>query len=188
MTSVNTSPPKRRRTRGSRRANENESEENDDVPSTPCPSRTSKGAHLSYRLGVSKQAPTPYSTPFRSRNQTVCAPNVKDANVKRAVGKLKSKDHPPKYVFFNNYDCTPIPPDINVAELLKKQWYVFNVSPLFNLNYNEAHLKRYARRLREKLTARLSDESTVEYEVSYALYPNLQLNDMDDEAIEVFVL
>lgn len=90
--------------------------------------------------------------------------------------------------FLIPFNCTQILPDKNFAELLKKQWYVFNVSPLFNLNHNEAHLKRYARRLREKLTARLSDESTVEYEVSYALYPNLQLNDMDDEAIEVLVL
>lgn len=48
-------------------------------------------------------------------------------------------------------------------------------------------MKRYARVLKEKLMARISDQSTAEYNVSYSLVPNLQLNETDHKAFEVLV-
>ncbi|XP_026277226.1 centromere protein L-like isoform X2 [Frankliniella occidentalis] len=131
------------------------------LPSPPRRMRRREQSHNTIGLTAPKAVSTPYNTPFKSRNQSLRCPNVIDKNTKKAVSQLK--------------------------DLLNKQWYIFNVSPLFNMDYTEVSLKRYARRLKTKLTSRLSDSSAVEYEVSYAPYKNLQLNEIDHGAIEVLV-
>lgn len=135
---------------------------------SPSPSKRSRKSGFSKssrdfsNTGLSKLGSNPYNTPFKSRNQSLCRPNIEDTQTKRAVGKLK--------------------------HFLNRKWYTFNVSPMYNLNCSEVSFKRYARRLKETLLARLSEQTETEYEVSYSLYSNMKLNNIDHEAIEITVV
>ncbi|XP_034237100.1 uncharacterized protein LOC117642725 [Thrips palmi] len=135
-------------------------------PSPPKRLRTKGTLTSSREVSREKTLPrtesTLYNTPFKSRNQSLCRPNTSDSQVKKAIKKLKG--------------------------FLNKQWHFFQVSSLFNMDYSEVCMKRYARRLKEKLMSRLPDDSSTVYEVIYTTFPNLKLNDVDHEAVEITVV
>ncbi|OAD59737.1 Centromere protein L [Eufriesea mexicana] len=57
-------------------------------------------------------------------------------------------------------------------ELLNKTWTIFGVSMLFNFHQDEIHLKQYAKRLKEEVTSKLSQEAVV-YDVEFCVMENV---------------
>lgn len=135
-------------------------------PSPPKKARTKPtlraSRNVSGEITFPRTETTQYSTPFKNRNQSVCRPNTSSSQVKKAAQKLKG--------------------------FLNKQWYFFQVSALFNMDYSEVSMKRYARRLKEKLMSRLPDDSSTSYKVTYRIFPHLKLNDVDHQAIEISII
>lgn len=159
-------------------------------PSPPKRSRTKTVLKdVTHEMTYPRAELTPYNTPFKSRS--LCRPDTSDVQVKRAIKKLKGGIFSCLLFFILKFKTKPLTCIIFFSPcstaFLNKQWYFFQVSPLFNMDYSEVCMKRYARRLKEKIMSRLPDDSPTVYQVAYSTFPHLKLNDVDHEAIEVWI-
>lgn len=73
-----------------------------------------------------------------------------------------------------------------IADFLMKSWDIYNVSPLYRLEYSDIYLKRCSKWLREQIVNYVSEKKKdYEYFVQFSLIKSLKIGDNENDYLKV---